>query len=64
MRAELITAMVVIPCDGNVLNRAVHPLDLPVRPRVVRLGQAMLNGICGANHVKPHGPGIGRAPVA
>ena len=39
-------------------------LDLPVRPRVVWLGQAMLNAICGANHVKPHGPGIGRVPVA
>ena len=64
MHAELVMAIVVIPFDGRVFNRAVHALDLPVRPRVVWLGQAMLNAICSANHVKPHGPGIGRVPVA
>ncbi len=64
MRAELVMAILVIPFDGSVFNRAVHALDLPVRPRVVWLGQAILNAICGANHVKPHGPGIGRVPVA
>ena len=64
MRAELVMVIVVIPFDGSVFNRAVHALDLPVRPRVVWLGQAMLNVICGANHVKSHGPGIGRVPVA
>ena len=64
MRAELVMVVVVIPFDGSVFNRAVHALDLPVRPRVVWLGQAMLDAICSANHVKPHGPGIGRVPVA
>ena len=64
MRAELVMAIVVIPFDGRVLNRAVHALDLSVRPRVVWLGQAMLNAICSADHVEPHGPGIGGVPVA
>ena len=64
MRAEVVMAIVVIPFDGRVFNRAVHALDLSVRPRVVWLGQAMLNAICSANHVKPHGPGIGGVPVA
>ena len=64
MRAEVVMAIVVIPFDGRVFNRAVHALDLSVRPRVVWLGQAMLNAICSANHVKPHGPEIGSVPVA
>ena len=57
-------AIVVIPFYGRVFNRAVHALDLSVRPRVVWLGQAMLNAICSANDVKPHVPGIGGVPVA
>ena len=57
-------AIVVISFDGGVFNRAVHALDLSVCPRVVWLGQAMLNAIFSANHVKPHGPGIGGVPVA
>ena len=64
MAAKLILTIVVIPFDGRVFNRAVHALDLSVRPRVVWLGQAMLNAICSANHDKPHGPGIGGVPVA
>ena len=57
-------AIVVIPFDGRVFNRVVHALDLSIRPRVVWLGQAMLNAICSTNHVKSHGPGIGGVPVA
>ena len=64
MRAEVVMAIVVIPFYGRVFNRAVHALDLPVRPRVVWLGQAMLNAICSADHVEPHGSGIGCIPVA
>ena len=64
VRAEVAMAIVVIPFYGRVFNRAVHALDLSVRPRVVWLGQAMLNAICSANDVKPHGPGIGGVPVA
>ena len=57
-------AIVVIPFDGRVFNRAVHALDLSVRPRVFWPRQAMLNAICSANDVKPHGPRIGGVPVA
>ena len=64
VRAEVVMAIVVIPFYGRVFNRAVHALGLSVRPRVVWLGQAMLNAICSANDVKPHGPGIGGVPVA
>ena len=53
MRAEVVMAIVVIPFYGRVFNRAVHALDLSVRPRVVWLGQAMLGPVCGADHIKP-----------
>ena len=58
MRAELVMAIVVIPFDGSVFNRAVHALDLPVRPRVVWLGQAMLNAICCASDFSNSGNGL------
>ena len=32
MAAKLIVTIVVIPFYGRVLNRAVHPFDLPVGP--------------------------------
>ena len=38
VRAEVVMAIVVISFDGGVFNRAVHALDLSVRPRVVWLG--------------------------
>ena len=40
--------------DGRLLNRAVHPLDLTVGPRMVRLGKPVLNFIGFADHVKAH----------
>ena len=54
VRAEVVMAIIVIPFYGRVFNRAVHALDLSVRPRVVWLGQAMLGPVCGADHIKPH----------
>ena len=56
--------VIVIPFDGGVLDRAVHPFDLAVGPRVVRLRQSVVYPIGIANHVEAHGPGIGRIPVA
>ena len=38
MVAKLIVTIVVIPFHGRVLNRAVHPFDLPVGPWMVWLG--------------------------
>src|SRR5215213_2199847 len=34
---------VVEALNGRLLDGAVHPLDLPIRPRVSRLGQAVLH---------------------
>ena len=36
-------ADVMVALDRGVLDGAVHPLDLSVRPRAARLGQAMLD---------------------
>jgi hypothetical protein len=55
MRAHLI---MTIPFDGSVLDRAVHPLDLAVGPRVVGFPQPMLDPIGFADHVEAHWPGI------
>ena len=64
MRSKLFVALVVIPLDGRVFDCAVHAFNLAICPRVVWLGQAMLNAICLANYVEPHGPRIGGVPVA
>ena len=36
-------AAIVVTLDGRVLDGAVHPLDLTIRPRAPRLGQAVLD---------------------
>jgi len=41
--SQLIVACVVMAPHGRVLDRPVHPFDLAVRPRMVRLGQAMID---------------------
>ena len=56
--------VIVIPFHGRLLDCAVHPLDLSVRPWMVWLGCAMLDPVCGADHFKPHGPRIRRVAVA
>ena len=63
MRAELALALLMIPREG-CCECAVYPLDLPIFPRVFRLGPAMFNAACSEDHFKPHGPGIGRGAVA
>jgi hypothetical protein len=55
---ELIVAVVVVALDGIVLDRAVHPLDLPIGPRVVRPGQAMLDAVLRANPVENVNEGV------
>lgn len=64
MRSELFVALVVILLDCRVFDRAVHAFNLAICPRVVWLGQTILNAIWVANHVEPHGPRIGGVPVA
>ena len=48
MRAQLIVGFVEVAFDGGVLDRAIHPLDLAIRPRMLRLRQPVVNIIGGA----------------
>jgi hypothetical protein len=56
---ELLVRPVMISPDGGFLQCAVHPLDLAIGPRVVWLGQAMLDALLVAGPVEgmaaPHG---------
>lgn len=46
-------AVVVVPLDRGVLDRAVHALDLDVGLKMAGLCQPMLNPLGVANHVEP-----------
>jgi hypothetical protein len=63
MPTKLIVVFVVVPLYRNVLDRAVHPFNLAVGPRMIGLGEAMLNAVCFADHVEPHWPRIDCVPV-
>ena len=54
----------VVAFDSCALDCAVHPLDPAICPRMVRLGQPMLDPVCLADHVETHLPGIKRVPVS
>ena len=58
MRSQLIVAVVMEAFDGGVLDRPVHPLDLAIRPRMVRLGQPVLDPVGFTDHVEAHRPGV------
>ena len=60
----LIVSVIVIPSHARLLDCALHPLDLSVRPWMVWLGCAMLNPVCGADHIKPHWSRLRRVTVA
>ena len=47
---------VVEAFDGRLLDGAVHSFDLAIGPRMVWLGQAVLDLICLTDHVEPHLP--------
>lgn len=47
-------AFVMEAFDGRFLDGAVHPLDLTVGPRVVRLGEPMFDIVGLADHVEAH----------
>ena len=50
--AELFMAVVVIGFQGGFLDRPVHPLHLTVGPRMIGLGQPVLDAIAKTNAVK------------
>ena len=60
---ELFVAVIVIVLDGGIFDGAVHPLDLTsaVSPRVVWLGEAMLDAVLAADLVEAVNP-VARCP--
>ena len=56
-------AVVTVALDGSLFDRAVHPLDLALGPRVIGVRQPMLDPIGVADHVKAHRSGIGGVPI-
>jgi hypothetical protein len=52
MGAQLVVADVVVAAHGRVLECAVHPLDLTIRPRVIRLGQPVLDAVLATGMVE------------
>lgn len=53
---QLFVALVMEALDGRISACAVHSLDLTVGPRVVRLGQPVLEVVCIVDHVEAHLP--------
>jgi len=53
---ELPVGVVVVAAHGGLLESSIHPFNLTVGPRMVRLSEAMLDAMFAANtieHVKP-----------
>jgi len=63
VRSQLIMAFVVVALNGSLFDRAVHPLNLAIGPRMVGFRQPMLDPIGVANHVEAHWSGIGSVSV-
>ena len=55
MRAKALVSLVVETPNRGVLDGAVHPFDLAVRPRVVEFGEAMVDAELGAGQIKSMG---------
>ena len=45
MCPKLVVVLVVEAFDGRLLDDPVHPLDMPIGPRVVRLCEPVLKGL-------------------
>ena len=62
MPFELSVVVVMVAMDGRILDRAVHPLDLTVGPRMVDLVKRCSMPFIVATHRKhaPSKPGIKR----
>ena len=52
MNFELIVSVVIVALDGRFLDRAVHALDLAIRPWMLDLGQPMFDAIFSAAHIE------------
>ena len=49
---ELVMRVVVVALDRGILDRPVHPLNLPVSPRVVHLGEPVLDVVLLAHTIE------------
>ena len=58
MLTKLLMGVVVVAIDRRLLQRAVHALHLPIRPRMIGFGQAMLNPVFGTDTVKQQREGV------
>ena len=64
VRAQPAVAVVVVAAHGRLLNRTVHAVDLSVGPRVVGLGQAVLDAVLAAAEIEHVGRGGSAVSVA
>ena len=62
--SELGVAVIVIAVDGRLFDRTVHPLHLPIGPRVIGLCQAMLNTVGSADLIEAVDPVTRRPAIA
>ncbi len=63
MRPQLLMAVVMEAFDSCILDRAVHPLKLPIRPGMTGFRQAMFDPVGLADPVKAHGTRLGRIAI-
>ena len=61
MLTKLLMRIVVVPIGGRLLQRAIHALDLPIRPGMIGFGQAMLYPVFATDTVKQQREGIADA---
>ena len=60
---QVFVSVIVEALDGCVLDGAVHALDLPVGPRMIDLGEPVLDAVLAANPVEDMEPVIFMAGV-
>ena len=58
MITKLLMGIVVVTVDSRIFESAVHALDLPIRPRMFRFGEAVVNAMLETNPVKQQLEGI------
>ena len=54
VRPKLVMAFVVEALDGRLFDGAIHSLDLPISPGMVRLGKPVFDVVGLADHVEAH----------
>lgn len=57
MSSDLVVNVAMEAFDDCILDRPVHPLYLPIHPKMVWLRQAVLDTVGFADHIEAHRPG-------